>query len=125
MASALLDSLSAALCGVFAGRFHVPERRVLGKGVALVGDLAPLCLQIVRDGAAEIRIGDVVRGVSRGRQIAERELVRALRTSLDALQPVAKREVDRLVIADLEVHACVLFDRAPIAPVERVGTPEV
>ena len=104
---------------------HMPERGVLGQSLALIRDLAPLAFEIVRDGAAKTCVGDVVRRMRRRRHVAARELVRALRAGLDAFEPVRQREIDRLVVADLEMQAGMLLDRAPIAAVERVGADQV
>ena len=47
------------------------------------------------------------------RQIATGELVLALGAGLDALEPALDGEVDRLVIADLEMQEGMLLDAAP------------
>ena len=63
--------------------------------------------------------------VGRHRQVAAGELVRALRARLDTREPSRNGEVDGLVVADLEMQAGVLLERAPIAAIERVGADEV
>ena len=63
--------------------------------------------------------------IGRHGQIAAGELVRALRAGLDARELVRNGEVDGLVVADLEMQAGVLLERAPIAAIERVGADEV
>ena len=49
----------------------------------------------------------------------------ALGASLDAAQSARKREVDRLIVADLEMQKRPLLDRAPVAAVERVVADEI
>src|SRR6202023_3874133 len=56
---------------------------------------------------------------------AARELVLALRARLDTLEPARYRELDRLVIAQLEVQERVVLGCAPVAAVERVRAHEV
>ena len=59
------------------------------------------------------------------RQIAALDLVRALRTGLDALQSAGDRELDRLVIAALEMKEFVIAVAAPIAAVDRILAEQV
>ena len=56
------------------------------------------------------------------RPIAARQLVLALRAGLDHLQLALDGEVDRLVVADLEMQEGVVLDAAPVAAVERVAS---
>ena len=70
-------------------------------------------------------MGDVMRRLRRHRQVAARQLVLALRAGLDHLQPLGDREVDRLVVADLEMQEGVVLDAAPVAAVKRVRADEV
>ena len=54
-----------------------------------------------------------MRGIGGDRQIAARQLVLALRAGLDALEPVRDGEVDRLVVAELEMQERVVLDARP------------
>src|SRR6476646_5843337 len=66
-----------------------------------------------------------MRAIGLTRQIAAGELVRSLGPCLDTGKPVLNGEVDRLVIADLEMQERVVLDAAPITAIERVGADEV
>ena len=96
-------------------------------GELLAGRLhiGALALEIVGDRAAQARIGDVVRRIGGDRQVAARELVLALGAGLDAGELVRDRELDRLVVAELEMQERVVLDRAPVAAIQRVGADEV
>ena len=59
------------------------------------------------------------------RQVAAGELVLALGAGLDASQFLRDRELDGLVVADLEMQERVVLDRAPVAAVERVRADEI
>src|SRR5579859_4896841 len=80
---------------------HFPERAELGELAAGFCDIGPLALEVIGNRAAQIRIGDVMRGVGGVRQISARELVLALRAGLDDFKLVLNGEIDRLVVADL------------------------
>ena len=82
-------------------------------------------VEIARDGPAQARVGDPVRRVGRDRHVAARELVLALGAGLDARQAVRDRVVDRLIVADLEMQARMMLDRAPVAAVEAIAADEV
>ena len=84
--------------------------------------IGALALEVVGDRAAQRRIGDVVRRIGRHRHVAARELVLALRAGLDPGELVLDREIDGLVIAQLEMQERVMLDRAPVAAVERVAS---
>src|SRR6266403_994634 len=64
--------------------------------------------------AAQIGIGDVMRGIRDLRQISARQLVLALRAGFDRLQSALDREIDRLIIAHLEMQERVMLDRTPV-----------
>ena len=59
------------------------------------------------------------------RQEPARELVHALRAALEARDPALDAEVDRLVIARLEMQARHVFARAPVAAPKRRGVEDV
>ena len=98
------------------------ERAGLGQFAADFRHVGALALQIVRDRAAQIGIGDVVRGVGGLRQVAARQLVLALRAGLHDLQATLDREIDRLIVADLEMQERMMLDRAPVAAEQRVAS---
>src|SRR3984957_8292390 len=83
-------------------------------------DRFPLVSQIVGDRSRQSRIGEFVRRIGEGRPVAPRELVLPLRARLDAAQSSRESEVDRLIVADLEMQKGPVLDRAPVAAVERV-----
>ena len=62
-----------------------------------------------------------MRAIGRNWQVAAGKLVRALRARLDDGEAVLDGKIDGLVIADLEMQAGVLLDRAPIAAEQRVA----
>ena len=93
------------------------QRRKLLAGGLHIGALAH---QIVGDRPAQPRIGDVMRRIGGHRQVAAGELVLALRAGLDALELVLDREVDGLIVAELEMQERVVLDRAPVAAEQRV-----
>ena len=88
-------------------------------------DRVPLVPQIVGDRLGETRVGELMRRIGERRAIAARELVLSLRAGLDPPQAAVKREVDRLIIADLEMKERPVLDRAPVAAVERVVADEI
>src|SRR6476646_9961062 len=59
-----------------------------------------------------------MRAIGLTRQIAAGELVRSLGPCLDTGKLVLNGEVDRLVIADLEMQERVVLDAAPINEIE-------
>src|SRR5262245_10534695 len=99
--------------------------RILGELLAGGIDIGALALEVVGDGASEPRIGDEMRRIGVGRQVAAGEFVLALRPGLDACQPVADGELDGLIVADLEVQAGVVLDRAPVAPIKAIAADQV
>ena len=66
-----------------------------------------------------------MRRIGRHRHVAARQLVLALRAGLDPRELVLDREIDRLIVAQLEMQERVVLDRAPVAAVERVAADEV
>src|SRR5689334_7762184 len=100
----------------------MPKRRVLRELLDLVLDHLAFAIEKRGHRAAEARIGDPVRAVSRGRQIAALQFVRPLRAGLDPLQPVLTSEFDRAVISAFEMQKAVFAVRAPVAAVNRVAS---
>src|ERR1700721_2447702 len=78
---------------------------------------SPLVSEIVGDRSGKPRIGELVRRIGESRPIAARELVLALGASLAAAQSARKREVDRLIVADLEMQKRPVLDRPPVAAI--------
>ena len=56
------------------------------------GDIGALALEIIRDGAPQIGVDDVMCGIGGVRQVSARKLVLALSAGLDDLKPVLDRE---------------------------------
>ena len=100
-----------------------------GRVVLVMGDRAldrgALVSEIVGDRPGEPRVGELVRRIGEGRPIAARELVLALGAGLDPAQSAREREIDRLIVADLEMQERPVLDRAPVAAVERVVADEI
>src|SRR5712692_5720849 len=67
----------------------------------------------------ELRVPQPVRGPGLGRHEAARELVLALCAPLEDPDAALDAELQRLVIADLEMQQRYVTDRTPIAPVQR------
>src|SRR3984957_11681508 len=100
-------------------------RIVLGEVLDLLLDHLALAREELRDRAAKALVRDVMRAVGRHRQVAALELMRALGAGLDPLQPVIDRELDRPVIATLEMQHLVVAVAAPIAAVDRLAPEDV
>ena len=79
-----------------------------GRVFLIMGDRAldrlPLVSEIVGDRSGKPRVGEFMRRIGEGRAVAARELVLPLGASLDAAQSARQREVDRLIVADLEMQ---------------------
>src|SRR6266849_8876868 len=87
----------------FAKRSGVSE---FAPGFGHIGALMP---EIVRYRAAQIGVGDVMRGIGGLGEIPARDLVLALRARFDGFQAAPDRKIDGLVIADLEMQKRVMF----------------
>src|SRR3546814_20137946 len=70
-------------------------------------------------------MGNIMRRVGGDGKIAAGELVFALRAGLDAPKPVCQRDIDRLMVVDLEMQEGMTLDAAPVAAVERIGADAV
>ena len=66
-----------------------------------------------------------MRRIGLGRQVAARQLVLALGPRLHARDSVGDRELDGLVIAQLEMQAGMVLDGAPVAAVEAIAADHV
>ena len=74
-------------------------------------DLGAFGLEIAGHSGTQSWIGDPMRRVGRDGQVAARQLVFTLSAGFDAGEPFGDREVDGLVVADLEMQAGMVFDR--------------
>ena len=68
----------------------------------------------------EARVGDEVPAAHQRGQETARDLVAALRTGLEASEPLAQAVFDALVVAGLEMQAGVELRGAPITAMQRV-----
>src|SRR4051812_31926669 len=85
------------------------ERRRRGELVARVLDLDPLARAELGDGCREVGVADGMQRVRGDGAQAPRELVQALRAALEAMDAPGDAELDRLVIARLEMQAGDVF----------------
>src|SRR4051794_32819215 len=90
------------------------ERRHRRKLVPDRAHIGALALEIIRDRAAQRRVGDVMAGKRGDRKVAARELVLALRARFDAREAMLNGVIDRLVITELEMQERMVLDRAPV-----------
>src|ERR1700683_1504118 len=90
------------------------KRPGLGEFARRLGHIGALALEIVRYRPPQVGIGDVMRGIGGLRQRPARDLVLALCAGLDRLQATLNGEIDRLIIADLEMQKRMMFDRTPV-----------
>src|SRR6266700_6902692 len=103
----------------------LPERGGFGKLPARRLDVGALAAQIIGDGAAQGRIGDMMGRIGHDRNIAPRDLVLALRPGFDPGKPMRNRIFDGLIITQLEMQERVVLDRTPVASIERMGADEI
>ena len=66
-----------------------------------------------------------MRRIRRGRHVAARDLVLALRACFDPRYFVGERIIDGLIVAELEVQERVMLDRAPVAAEQGMRTKKV
>src|SRR3546814_15316692 len=96
------------------------ERRLRGHRRVLVGNLPALPDEKVGDRLPQPQIGDEVGAVGLDRQVAALQLVRSLGSCFHRRPPTPDRELDRLVVAGLEMQGRVVPDAARSAE-RRVG----
>src|SRR6266576_2852838 len=101
------------------------KRSGLGEFASGFGHVGAFMSEIVRYRAAQIGVGDVMRGIGGLGEISARNLVLALRARFDRFQAAPDRKIHGLVIADLEMQKRVMFDRAPVAAKQRIGADEI
>mgnify|MGYP007130804003 CR=1 FL=1 len=107
---------------LFLGLF---ERGVFIKILPDHFDLASFAFKIIGHSLAQTRMGNVMRRMGGNGPIATRQLVLALRASLDRFQAAFNGKVDGLMVADLEMQEGVVFNTAPVAAKKRVGADEI
>ena len=97
----------------------------LGQPVHLALHCRTLLLRGTAPPAREGRVGDVVRGEDGGGQVTPGDLVLALRARLDPRQAAADRQLDRLIVAELEVQEGNILQATPVAAVEAIVADQV
>src|SRR5579872_3666794 len=98
-----------------------PERRqLLRELVHLRGNGRALALEEVRNRAREAAVAHPMGAVGGRGEITPLDLVGSLGARLDAREPVLDGEIERAVIADLEMQERVIADAAPVPAEERV-----
>jgi hypothetical protein len=98
------------------------ERRKL---VACGFHIGPFADQIVLDRPPQRWIGDEMGRMGSDRQVTAGKLVFALSACLNPGELGGDGELDRLLIAKLEMQERVVLGCAPVTPVECVGTDEI
>src|SRR5688572_3117882 len=88
--------------------------------IDVTGNPRAFPLEEVLDRARELGVRKPVRRRCLNRQKTAPELVLALRPAFEHLQALRDGELDRLVIAALEVQKRHVLDRAPVAAIERL-----
>src|SRR3954452_14629676 len=101
------------------------KRSGVAELAADLGHISAFAFEVIGNRAAQIGVGDVMGGVGGLRQVSARQLVLALRAGLDHPQAALDREINRLVIADLEMQERMMLDRAPIAAEQRIGADKI
>ncbi len=96
------------------------EGRVAGEEFDFGVDLGALAGEEGLDRVAQAGVANPVRAVGALGQIAAGDLVRPLGARLDAPQAALDGELDRPVIAQLEVQEAVVLGAAPVAAEQRV-----
>src|SRR5579883_1348692 len=102
------------------------EGRELGfEMLHLVFDGVALARQEIRHRPRETGIAYPMRAVGRCRHVAALDLVLALRARLDALQAMRDGEVDRAVVASLEMQEGEIAQTSPVAAIKRIAAEEI
>src|SRR5262245_59609974 len=87
--------------------------------------MGALFIEIARDCPAKVRISNPVRGIGWHRKIASCQLVFTLRAGLDAGKLAGNRKFDRLIVADFEMQARVVLNRAPVTTIKTITADEI
>src|SRR5215210_2280517 len=90
-----------------------------------LGEQLLLLRDVALDRKPELLVVYRVRAVRQGWEEATRELVFALRAGLEELEAPLDRELDRLIVAKLEVQVALSKGGTPVAAVERPTLVEV
>src|SRR5262249_22762095 len=107
------------------GLLAAPERAALGELVDVVRHTGGLAREKSLDGIGELRMPQPVGGPSHLREEAARELVLALRAALEDADPARDAELERLVVAGLEVQARHVAGGAPVPTVKGLAGEDV
>jgi hypothetical protein len=91
----------------------LPVGQELAELLELAGHLEAILGEEALDRIPEAGVADPVRAVGRDRRVAALELVGALGAGLDPGEAALDRELDRLVVAGLEVEKLELLPAAP------------
>ena len=98
-----------------------PERIVFAQFVDVRMDMLGLTFEKTCDRVRERRVREPVRGVRDGRQEAARELVFALCAAFERIESGLDAEFEQLVVGRFEMQAGHVFERAPIAAIQRAA----
>ena len=109
----------AVLCLVFA------IGTKLGQVSIEAGDHFAFAREKTLDRFAQPWIGNPVSGICFHGQVTASQLVLALGAGFDARQSGGDSEVDRLIVANLEMQRGVMFYRSPVAAVEAIAADKV
>src|SRR5262245_6467562 len=107
------------------GLLAAPERAALGELVDVLRHTGGLAREKSLDGVGELRLPQPVGGPSHLREEAARELVLALRAALEDADPARDAELERLVVAGLEVQARHVAGGAPVPTVKGLAGEDV
>ena len=98
----------------------------MGRGVLdVLTNVIPFAFQIALDRVAQPCISNPMCRVGCARAVAPGNLMSSLGARFDPIQAVRDGEVDRLVVADLEVQEAMILDATPVAAEQSVGADEV
>ena len=95
--------------------FRMSKRRMFAQHGHLGLHRGAFLFQEMGDCVAQAGMGDPVGALHPHRQIAALDLMLALRPGFDPFQPVGDGEIDRLVIAGLEMQEFEIGAAAPVA----------
>src|SRR5208282_403863 len=101
-------------------RLALEGRQAFFQFLHLVLDRTTLAFEEILDRVPEAGIANPMRAVGGGGEISPLNLVRALRSGLDALQSARYGEIDGAVITRLEMQEGEVSGAAPVAAIERI-----
>ena len=85
----------------------------------------PFLFQVFANGPRQTGVGKMVQAVGFLRQITSRQLVLPLCARLNPLQFMLNGKVYGLIITGFKMQKIMVFDCAPVAPIERFGADEI